>query len=75
MSQAASVYQRADGYWAASVLVNGKRVVKYAKTRREVQQRLYDSSRVVNLDHRRLEWAELRRTRDQPPEEHGGVEP
>jgi integrase len=40
MSQAGSLYQRADGYWVAAVVVSGKKIVKYGKTKREAQQRL-----------------------------------
>jgi hypothetical protein len=35
MSQAGSIYQRADGYWVASVMLGGKKIAKYGKTRSE----------------------------------------
>jgi integrase len=37
-----SVYQRADGYWIASVIVAGKKIVKYGKTKQEARRRLAD---------------------------------
>jgi integrase len=40
MSTTGSVYQRKDGYWVASVVVAGKKIVKYGKSKREAQQRL-----------------------------------
>jgi integrase len=40
-SQEGSLYQRADGYWVASVSVGGgKRVVRYGKTRAEAVRKL-----------------------------------
>ncbi len=35
-----SVYQRADGYWAAAVSLNGRRIVKYAKTEKAARAKL-----------------------------------
>src|SRR5579883_3148465 len=35
-----SIYQRSDGYWVAAVSTSGKRRVVYAKTRREVAEKL-----------------------------------
>lgn len=35
-----SVYQRADGRWVAAVKVNGRKVVRYAPTRRAARERL-----------------------------------
>ena len=43
MSQAGSIYQRqSDGRWVAVVTLNGMRLVKYAQSKREAQQRLND---------------------------------
>jgi integrase len=35
-----SVYQRADGYWVAAQSIDGKRVVRYATTKREARTKL-----------------------------------
>lgn len=37
---AGSVYQRADGRWAAAITIAGKRVVRYAHTKREAMVKL-----------------------------------
>jgi integrase len=42
VSQAGSLYQRADGYWVAAVTLAGKKIVRYGKTKREAQARLTD---------------------------------
>jgi integrase len=43
-----SIYQRKDGLWAGSIsLPNGKRKVVYAKTRKEVAQKLVQVQRAV----------------------------
>ncbi len=44
-----SVYQRADGYWAAAVAVGGKRVVRYAKTERAAKGVLEELQRTHYL--------------------------
>ncbi len=37
-----SVYRRKDGYWCAAITVGGKRLVRYARTRKEAEERLID---------------------------------
>src|SRR4051794_11311884 len=44
-----SVYQRTDGRWVAAIAIAGKRIVRYAKTRREASQSLQALSREYHL--------------------------
>jgi integrase len=37
-----SVYKRKDGYWCAALTVGGRRIVRYATSRREAEQKLAD---------------------------------
>src|SRR5687768_7133326 len=37
-----SLFQRADGYWVASVRLGGKRIVRYAKSRKDASRRLQE---------------------------------
>ena len=42
MTQQGSVYQRADGYWVASIRIGCKKVVRYAKSERDAARKLHD---------------------------------
>jgi integrase len=41
-NQEGSLYQRADGYWVASMRTGGRRIVRYGKTRSEASAKLRD---------------------------------
>ena len=44
-NQEGSIYQRKDGRWAASIVMDGKRITRYAKTRAKANDRLQEVQR------------------------------